>query len=98
MKHKEVREERKKKYGDAKTNHTNIANAWHSILVSHYQQDLPVLPPHVVCLMMASFKLVRAALPFQYDDDDFIDARNYLDFAEEIYEKNTNGTPENPSK
>ena len=98
MKHKEVREERKKKYGDAKTNHTNIANAWHSILVSHYQQDLPVLPPHVVCLMMASFKLVRAALPFQYDDDDFIDARNYLDFAEETYEKNTDKTPENPSK
>ena len=48
--------------------------------------------------MMTAFKLVRAALPFQYDDDDFIDARNYLDFAEETYEKNTDKTPENPSK
>ncbi len=87
-KHKEVREDRGKKYGDIKMNHTNIANAWHAILCSHYQKDLPKIPPHVVCLMFSAFKMVRAAIPFDYSSDDYIDGRNYMDFAEETDEKN----------
>jgi len=88
MTHQEIRKERGKHYGDIKQNHTNIANAWHSILCSYYQLDLEPLPPHIVCLMFASFKNVRAAIPFSYNPDDFIDSRNYLDFAEECDPQN----------
>ena len=88
MTHQEIRKERGKHYGDIKQNHTNIANAWHSILCSYYQLDLEPLPPHIVCLMFASFKNVRAAIPFSYNPDDFLDSRNYLDFAEECDPQN----------
>jgi hypothetical protein len=88
MTHQEIRKERGKRYGDIKQNHTNIANAWHSILCSYYQLDLEPLPPHIVCLMFASFKNVRAAIPFSYNPDDFLDSRNYLDFAEECDPQN----------
>jgi len=88
MTHQEIRTERGKHYGDIKQNHTNIANAWHSILCSYYQLDLEPLPPHIVCLMFASFKNVRAAIPFTYNPDDFLDSRNYLDFAEECDPQN----------
>jgi len=88
MTHQEIRKERGKHYGNIKQNHTNIANAWHSILCSYYQLDLEPLPPHIVCLMFASFKNVRAAIPFTYNPDDFLDSRNYLDFAEECDPQN----------
>lgn len=46
--------------------------------------DLPPFPPHLVQLMMVGFKLGRAARPFpKPDSEDYVDARNYLDFAEE---------------
>jgi len=88
MEHKKVREDRGKKYGDIKQNHKNIGESWHSILCSYYQQDLPPLPPHVVCLMFAVFKMVRAAIPFTHSKDDYLDMRNYSDFAEELDAEN----------
>ena len=86
--HEQIREERGKAYGDVEFNHTNIARAWHSILCSYYQKDLPPLPPHVACLMFTVFKMVRAAIPFQYNRDDYFDGKNYMDFAREIEEGN----------
>ena len=88
LKHKEIRAERGKKYGDIKQNHKNIGESWHSILCSYYQQDLPPLPPHVVCLMFAVFKMVRAAIPYSHSPDDYLDMRNYSDFAEELDAEN----------
>jgi hypothetical protein len=38
--------------------------------------------------MFSAFKMVRAAIPFDYSSDDYIDGRNYMDFAEETDEKN----------
>lgn len=89
MDHGEIRNERAKKYGDFYTNHKNIANAWHSIICSYYQKELPPLPPHIACLMFTVFKAVRASIPFKFDLDDYRDMRNYQDFAKEC-------DPDNP--
>ena len=87
QKFEKIREERAGKYGDFETNHTNIANAWHAILCSYYQQQLPPLPPHVACLMFSAFKHIRATIPMTHQEDDYDDATNYMNFARECDNK-----------
>lgn len=42
-----------------------------------------IVPPHVTAAILVALKLGRSVRPFdRKDNDDFVDAHNYLDFAE----------------
>lgn len=81
--HVEVRKERGAGYGDPVACHRNIGLAWKALLQDWWQKELPDIPPHIVDLMMVQLKVLRAAKPLGHRADDYVDARNYLDFAEE---------------
>lgn len=78
-----IREERQKVYGDPKENHTGIAMIWAPQLQPHWEaiRDMKPLPPHVVALLMVGLKYDRMRLAFH--DDNYVDLRNYLRFAED---------------
>ena len=86
-KEQRVREQRGQLYGDPTPQHRDIGIIWTGILQSYYREhdlELPEpIPSHVVCLMMAALKIERAALPFKFSEDDYVDAKNYLDFSAE---------------
>jgi Domain of unknown function (DUF6378) len=75
--------ERAQTYGDPKTNHQAIANAWTGLLAPH-AEDIAALrpvPAHVVALMMASMKICRMRLMFH--EDNYDDLSVYASFARE---------------
>jgi hypothetical protein len=79
-----IRAEREKTYGSPAESMTNTGLAWTALIQENYQIQLPhPIPAHVVALMMTQLKLARAAKPFETDNDSYVDAHNYLDFAEE---------------
>jgi hypothetical protein len=89
----EIRAERAKVYGDVQTNHANIAGVWTALLRARYGPEMPALDAQMAELMLAGFKIARAARPVPLDPavriqylDSFPDARNYLDFAREAVE------------
>ena len=68
-------------YGEPHHSHRNIGLAWTGLIQQHFGITLPApLPPHLVELMMASFKLQRSARVFHADN--YIDLRAYAKFAE----------------
>jgi len=73
--------ERGKVYGPPKHSHDNIGLCWTGIIQQHYgiTLDYP-LPAHLVELMMAQFKIQRAARV--YHADNYVDVAAYLKFAE----------------
>jgi len=73
--------ERAKTYGDPKTNHQAIANAWSGLLEPYAKEigELKPLPAHVVALMMASMKICRMRLMFH--EDNYDDLGVYTSFA-----------------
>lgn len=87
-KHEKIRRDRVKVHGPFETGHQNLADAWTLILRECWQANLPPIPTHVACLMLAQLKLLRAARPFKFSQDDYDDARNYIDFAQETHPKN----------
>jgi len=58
-----------------------VGSAIRGILMAHWQMDLPPMPAHVVMHIYVAMKTIRAALPFKYNDDNYIDAHNYLDMG-----------------
>ena len=53
-----------------------------AILENHYQQKLPhPVPGHLIGLMMAGQKVVRASAPNDFNDDNYVDAHAYMDMA-----------------
>jgi len=86
-----IRQSRSKVYGDnVHRNHRLVGEAWHAVLCRAFDRDIPPIPPHVVCLMLAINKVMRAAKPGTFQRDDFIDGRVYIDFAEETKPRNQN--------
>jgi len=90
--YRSVRKAREKIHGtNVYQNHSQLGRAWAAILSQHYivvgENKIPDLPPRIVCLMLAQLKLLRAAKPHAYNADDYCDAKNYLDFAEELEQK-----------
>jgi len=82
--HTVVREQRSEQYGSPTMTLKCVAMQWSAILQAHLQNPLIKIPPHLVGLMMASLKIHRAAVPFEKpDDDNYVDCRNYMDFAME---------------
>ncbi len=81
----EIIEVRGEQYGDFRLSQRLAGKGITAILESHYQMDLPhEIPGHVVSLIMAQLKILRAALPFRFDHDHYIDARNYITFAQQV--------------
>lgn len=81
-----VMTERGKVYGEPHLSHENIGLAWTGLIQQHYglRLDHP-LPSWLVEMMLASFKIHRAARVFHADN--FLDCRAYLAFAEHGQQK-----------
>ena len=74
--------ERGKVYGDPQDSHENIGLSWTGLIQQHYGIKLEhPLPSHLVAQMMVCFKMQRAARV--YHGDNYVDARAYLQFAED---------------
>lgn len=79
-----LKRERQKVYGDPRENHDGIAKMWACLLQPHAEaiaRQEPI-PAATVALMMAALKINRCRRVFHQDNYD--DARCYLDFAEEF--------------
>lgn len=89
-----IEAERGRVYGDPKTSHENIGLAWTGLLQQHYgiKLDHPI-PDWLVALMMVQFKAQRSARVFKQDN--FDDARVYLDFSERFQSPKTETIPVN---
>ena len=48
--------------------------------------------------MLEALKIDRAARPFGFSEDDYLDARNYNKFAEETHPLNSNRKDENKNR
>jgi hypothetical protein len=81
-KDQEVIAEREKMYGDAFQCHTNIGQVWAGILGNWQGVHVDDIPADVVALMLAGMKLVRSTRV--YHEDNYLDARNYVNFAEQF--------------
>ncbi len=81
-------------YGDIRRGHTLLGEAWRVLLAEYWQVGVDTIPPHIVCLMLAQLKLLRAARPFQYHRDSCDDAINYTQFALDLQEEDhSRGVP-----
>lgn len=76
----EILAERAAVYGEPIICHASIGLAWAGLLQQHLGQPVSPLPPHVVALMMAAVKAIRAARV--YHADNYADLRNYAAIAE----------------
>jgi hypothetical protein len=86
-----IKLERGKVYGESELSHENIGLAWTGILQQHYGIRFPEsIPAWLVEHMMVQFKIQRSARVFHQDN--FDDAKNYLEFAERD-QKKTNPKP-----
>lgn len=84
---RQVQKTRQKRYkGTTTFNHKNLGMIWTALLRSYYgHEDMPILSPQMVLLMMAASKLNRAAREDEkkplVDQDNFIDAKIYIELA-----------------
>lgn len=76
--------EREKFHGPVVEGHRNLGLIFAGILSDHYQVPLEPLPADIVALLYASAKLSRAARPFEYRGDNYVDARVYTDLAQKM--------------
>jgi len=81
-----IKAERGKVYGDPQLSHENVGLGWTGQVQQHYgiRLDHP-LPGWLVCQMMVTFKMQRAARV--YHEDNYDDGGNYMDFAHEGQKK-----------
>jgi hypothetical protein len=91
---KAIRAERASRYGDHHEGHTNVGKAWTAIIQQHYGIKLPHdLPAHEVALMLGCNKLLRAATPGgEHHEDNYDDARVYVQLARESAERTQGGS------
>ena len=82
-----VEAERAEIYSVVTDDFTRLGKLWGTILDEHAEYEGGDVPGHVVCLMMAMGKLQRAANPKRYQRDDYVDAINYVRFAERLAPK-----------
>lgn len=82
---RKVMRKRQKVYGPPGPNFVAFGKAVTALLEAHFQVKLPhEIPPHVASLIYAQGKLLRMALPFAYNGDSAVDAKAYVDIAEEM--------------
>lgn len=82
---RKVMRTRQKVYGPTGPNFAAFGKAVTALLEAHYQMKLPHdIPPHVAALIYGQGKLIRMALPFEYNGDSAVDAKAYVDIADEL--------------
>lgn len=88
---KKIREDRGRSYGSFEAGLKALAQVWGAMLARYYgstptPRPLGDLPPHLVALMHAAEKILRASYgPEDFNPDHYLDARNYLDFAATLH-------------
>ena len=83
-----IREEKAKQYGPATFGHANLGLLWTALLQNHYQIKLDhPIPADLAMLMLAANKLNRGATPTPGHQDDYDDARVYVQLAREAREE-----------
>lgn len=65
-------------YGDPLPCMTNIGRAWGATLSQHLGHDVPDIAPHIVTLMMAQLKAIRAANSMSPSVDTLLDGEAYF--------------------
>jgi len=78
-----VMSDRSSKYGSFKISMRSAGHILRGLLEAHYQQELPEIPGHVVAQFMVGIKASRACVPFEFSEDNYVDAHNYLKIAKE---------------
>lgn len=61
-----------------------LGRMWAALLADHLGIPIKDIPPHIVMLMMVQLKLSRAARPYSYKQDNYIDGIAYFDLAEQV--------------
>ena len=78
----EIVAERAPKYGPVKTSHQTVGLIWSALIENHYKCKLQhPIPGYMVALMMAALKINRASVKDGFQEDNYLDAMNYLQFA-----------------
>jgi hypothetical protein len=72
---------------------TQLGRMWAATLSDHFQVPVKDIPPHVVLLMMAQLKVSRAARPFGFKQDNYLDGIAYLQLAEDSIRETLEGKP-----
>ena len=88
---KATKEERGKDYeGKLGPKHgaKQLGRMWAALLSESMLVEVPDIPPHIVLLMMAQLKVSRAARPYSFKQDNYIDGIAYFDLAEEVITDN----------
>lgn len=88
----ELRAERGRVYGDARTCHTMIGKGWGAKLTHGGWKPGEDVPAHVVAALMADLKLVRGVTAGgEYHQDSYDDAKVYVDFVSEFHPRRPRG-------
>jgi len=77
--------ERSKVYGDANDSFRATGIALTGLIEAHYNIKLPhAIPPHVAGLVMVMIKAVRAARPYDYNEDTYDDMENFSRLSKQV--------------
>jgi len=83
---KQIYEERSKKYGNAAINYQSFTKIIQAMVEQATQSKLPVdLPPDFGAMVMVQCKMLRQC--YAHDDDNYLDATNYLQIGEETLDE-----------
>lgn len=93
QKAQEIIESRRHVHGVASDRLRRLGEHWRALLEDHFGFDLPEIPAYVTAAMLTQQKLCRVVTPV-FNEDDYLDATNYLGFA---YDTDPNN-PENLKK
>ena len=95
----EIEKERGKQYGHIWLSHKQIGEQFRVVLSAYYGNDLPPIPPHICAAMLLGLKLMRSITQVgKFQEDDFLDMFNYLDFTKRMDPKNPEATDEDLGK
>lgn len=90
-----IRLDRNQKYGHFYASHENAGRIWAGMISHHLGRRIPDLPPYLVALMMSAHKILRASHEGGADhDDNYIDAKVYVDIARDCIEWEKKSDPE----
>src|SRR6185503_19347325 len=77
--------ERSKVYGNAEDAFRATGIALTGLIEAHYNIKLPhAIPPHVAGLVMVMIKAIRAARPYDYNEDTYDDMENFSRLSKQV--------------
>lgn len=77
-----IQKDRGSFYGPADKNFSALGHMIQGLLEAHYQQPLPgPIPAHVVGHIYVASKMVRAVVPYKFNEDNYVDGKVYMELA-----------------